>query len=85
MRFGMMIVCLLVDLYCDDFVDYSYLLRTEAARIVTSYASLDSIYCESGREKLTVRREAKQLNLFHKIINNEAPEYLSEIPPGNSC
>jgi hypothetical protein len=58
------------DLYCDDFVDYSYLIRqllgvstlavnsdrlekvqTEAARIVTgltSYASLDSIYCETG-------------------------------------
>jgi hypothetical protein len=27
MSFGMMIVCLLVDLYCDDFVDYSYLIR----------------------------------------------------------
>jgi hypothetical protein len=87
--FGILIVCLLVDLYCDDFVDYSYSIRqllgvstlinilglileygsevwdncgavnsdrlekvqTEAARIVTgltSYASLDSIYCETG-------------------------------------
>ena len=47
-------------------------VQIEAARIVTSYASLDSIYCESGWEKLTVRREVKQLNLFNKIINNEA-------------
>jgi hypothetical protein len=56
-------------------------VQTEAARIVTSYASLDSIYCESGWERLTVRREVKQLNLFHNIINNEAPEYLSELIP----
>jgi len=27
MSFGMMIVCLLVDLYCDNYVDYSYLIR----------------------------------------------------------
>jgi hypothetical protein len=66
---------LLVDLYCDDF---------EAARIVTgltSYASLYSIYCETGLENLTVRREAKKLNLFYKIINNEAPECSSELIP----
>ena len=53
-------------------------VQTEAARIVTgltSYASLDSIYCETGWEELTVRRE------FYKIINNEAPEYLSELIP----
>jgi hypothetical protein len=59
-------------------------VQTEAARIVTgltSYASLDSIYCETGWEKLTVRREVKKLNLFDKIINNEAPEYLSELIP----
>jgi hypothetical protein len=59
-------------------------VQTEAARIVTgltSYASLDSIYCETGYEKLTVRREVKKLNLFYKIINNEAPEYLSELIP----
>jgi hypothetical protein len=59
-------------------------VQTEAARIVTgltSYASLDSIYCETGWEKLTVRREVKKLNLFYKIINNEAPEYLSELIP----
>ena len=63
-------------------------VQTEAARIVTgltSYASLDSIYCETGWEKLTVRREVKKLNLFYKIINNEAPEYLSRVNTPNSC
>jgi hypothetical protein len=89
MSFGILIVCLLIDLYCDDFVDYSYSIRqllgvstvnsdrlekvqTEAARIVTgltSYASLDSIYCETGLGKITVRREVKKLNLFYKITN----------------
>ena len=39
------------------------------------------MYCETGREKLTVRREVKKLNLFYKIINNEAREYLSELIP----
>ena len=45
------------------------------------YASLYSIYCETGWEKLIVRGEVKKLNLFYKIINNEAPEYLSELIP----
>jgi hypothetical protein len=43
-------------------------VQTEAARIVTgltSYASLDSIYCETGWEKLTVRREVNKLNLYY--------------------
>ena len=53
-------------------------VQTEAARIVTSYASLDSIYCESGWEKLTVRREVKKLNLFYKIIINEALENINQ-------
>ena len=30
---------------------------------------------------LTVRREVEKLNLFYKVINNEAPEYLSELIP----
>jgi hypothetical protein len=37
---------------------------------LTSYASLDSIYCETGWEKLIVRREVRKPNLFYKIINN---------------
>jgi hypothetical protein len=73
-----------MDLQCGIIVDRLEKVQTEAARIVTgltSYASLDSIYCETGWEKLIVRREVKKLNLFYKIINNEAPEYLSELMP----
>jgi hypothetical protein len=53
---------------------FSYFLQTEAARIVTgltSYASLDSIYCETGWEKITVRREVKKLN---SGVNNRRKE-----------
>ena len=73
-----------MDLQWGIIVDRLEKVQTEAARIVTgltSYASLDSIYCETGWEKLIVRREVKKLNLFYKIINNEAPEYLSELMP----
>jgi hypothetical protein len=40
---------------------------------------VEKVDCEAGWEKLTVRREAKKLNLFYIIINNEAPEYVSEL------
>ena len=67
-----------MDLKCGIIVELSTLdrlgkVQTEAARIVTeltSYASLDSIYCETGWEKLIVRREVRKPNLFYKIINN---------------
>ena len=70
-----------MDLKCGIIVEK---VQTEAARIVTgltSYASLDSIYCETGWDKLIVRREVKKLNLFNKFINNEVPEYLTELIP----
>jgi hypothetical protein len=56
----------------------------EAARIVCgfpSYASIASIYKETGWDKLKVRREVKNLTLFYKIYNNLAPEYLSDLIP----
>ena len=63
-------------------------MQTEAARIVCgfpSYASIASIYKETGWDKLKVRREVKNLTLFYKIYNNLAPEYLSDlIPPSVS-
>jgi hypothetical protein len=50
-----------------------------------SYASIGSIYKETGWDKLKVRREVKNLTLFYKIYNNLAPEYLSDlIPPSVS-
>ena len=52
-------------------------IKIEAARIVCgfpSYASIASIYKETGWDKLKVRREAKNVTLFCKIYNNLAPE-----------
>ena len=59
-------------------------IQIEAGRIVsglTAFASLDSIYRETGWEKLSVRREVKKLTLFHKIVNLQSPDYLSELIP----
>ena len=59
-------------------------IQIEAARIVTgltSYASRNSIYLETGWEKLSVRREVKKLSMFYKIINNQAPDYLHDLVP----
>ena len=59
-------------------------MQIEAARIVCgfpSYASIASIYKETGWDKLKVRREVKNLTLFYKIYNNLAPEYLSHLIP----
>ena len=59
-------------------------LQLEAARIVTglpAYASRDSLYVETGWEKLIERRNRKCLCLMYNIINNTAPSYLSDILP----
>jgi hypothetical protein len=45
-------------------------LQLEATRIVTGltcYTSLDSIYRESGWEKLSTRREVKKICMFYKL------------------
>jgi len=47
-------------------------VQLEAARIVTglsSYASRESLYLETGRKTLQKRREIRKLNLFYKIHN----------------
>lgn len=61
-------------------------IQIEAVRIVTGlpiYASIQNIYKETGWEKLSVRREVKKISLFYKIVNKQAPEYLSELVPPN--
>ena len=53
-------------------------VHIEAARIVCGfhcYASVASIYKETGWDKIKVRREAKNLTLLYNIFNNLAPEY----------
>ena len=55
-----------------------------AARIVTGlpvFASTNSLYQETGWEPLSQRRTNKKLSLMYKIINNEAPGYLSNLLP----
>ena len=59
-------------------------VQLNAARIVTGlpiFASLNSVYHETGWEALSQRRINKKLSLMYKIINNEAPEYLTNLLP----
>jgi hypothetical protein len=59
-------------------------VQLEAARIVTglpSFASIHSIYIETGWEKLKTRREVRKLVLFYKIVNGQVPDYLAELVP----
>ena len=59
-------------------------LQLEAARIVTGlpcFASRDSLYFETGREKLSNRRSARKLSLFYKMNNNLVPSILTDIMP----
>ena len=73
---------------------YSRRLRTAwknstwSARIVTgltSYASLLSIYKETGWEKLSVRCEKRKLSLFHSIVSGHSPDYLQDLLPITVC
>ena len=57
-------------------------VQLEAARLVTGlplFASRESLYFETGWEKLKERRERRKLCTFHKIYHNLAPDYLVEI------
>ena len=58
--------------------------RLEVARVVTglaSYASILSIYRETGWEKLSVRREKRKLSLFYGIVSGQSPDYLQDLIP----
>lgn len=59
-------------------------VQLNAARIVTGlpiFASLNSLYTETGWETLSVRRVNKKLSLMYKIVNHEAPSYLINLMP----
>ena len=59
-------------------------LQLEAARIITgltSYASLHSLYAETGWEKLNTRRKIRKLSLFYDIVKGDTPDYLSDLLP----
>ena len=56
-------------------------IQNEAARIVTGlprYASIESLYFETGWETLSDRRRRRKLCLFHKLHNGKAPTYLND-------
>ena len=59
-------------------------IQLNAARIVTGlpvFASLRSLYHETGWETLAERRRRRKLTLMYKIVNNDAPSYLRDMLP----
>ena len=48
---------------------------------LASYASILSIYKETGWEKLSVRREKRKLSLFYDIVSGHTPDYLQDLLP----
>ena len=59
-------------------------INLKAARIITGltiYTSKESLYRETGWEKLSIRREQRKLVLFYKIIQGQCPECLTDLMP----
>lgn len=59
-------------------------VQLNAARIVTGlpiFSSINSLYFETGWDTLADRRKCKKLNLMYKMVNNDAPSYLSDLLP----
>lgn len=59
-------------------------VQLHAARIITGlpvFASLNSLYYETGWETLAERREKKKLTLIYRIVHKDAPTYLTDLLP----
>lgn len=59
-------------------------VQLNAARIVTGlpvFASIQSLYSETGWETLSARRKQRKLILMYKIINDNVPSYLKDLMP----
>jgi hypothetical protein len=59
-------------------------LQLEAARIapgLTAFSSRDSVYKETGWEKISSRRERKKLCLMYNMYHGHAPSYLCDLLP----
>ncbi|KAK3099985.1 hypothetical protein FSP39_012969 [Pinctada imbricata] len=59
-------------------------IQYQAARIVTGlplFASIDSLFLETGWDSLKNRREKRKLSLFYKIENGLTPDYLRDLLP----
>jgi hypothetical protein len=48
---------------------------------LTIYTSKESLYRETGWEKLSIRREQRKLVLFYKITQGQCSEYLTDLMP----
>jgi hypothetical protein len=60
------------------------MVQKNAARIVvgaTARSSTQGVYNETAWEKLDSRREFHRLTLMYKIMNGNAPEYLTDLVP----
>ena len=69
------------------FADRLEKIQIECLRIITGItvsSSLDQLYIESGFPTLSIRRKFHRLIMYYKIINNEAPQYLSDLMPMRS-
>ena len=61
-------------------------IQLNAARIVTGiqiFASLCSLYFETGWENLADRRQIRKLTLMYTIVNGDAPSYLIDLLPNS--
>lgn len=59
-------------------------VQLNAARIVTGlpiFASLRSLYYETGWDTLAERRKRRKLTLMYKIVNGNVPSYLTDLLP----
>jgi hypothetical protein len=59
-------------------------LQLEAAHLVTGltvYSSRESLYQETGWEKISSRRERKKLCLMYNMYHGHAPSYLCDLLP----
>ena len=59
-------------------------IQLNAARIVTGlpiFASLRSLYYETGWENLADRRQIRKVTLMYKILNGDAQSYLIDLLP----
>jgi hypothetical protein len=59
-------------------------LQLEADRIVTgltAYASLSSLYAETGWGKVNVSRKIRKLSPFYNIVKGDTPDYLRDLLP----
>lgn len=59
-------------------------VQLNAARIVTGlplFSSQNSLYIETGWEALADRRKNRKLTLMYRIVNADAPAYLTDLMP----